>query len=110
MRRCQQRILAAGDVATDGVDRNILVTKNDTRQRLDLDILHRIALMLSEIADLLLSELDVIDVPPGQLPNAILDLGISQPVVLAIPLVELHRQFPNRVIATLLDVRKNPFN
>ena len=36
--RGEQRIFAAGHVAADRVDRNVLVAEHDARQRLDLDV------------------------------------------------------------------------
>ncbi len=93
MRRGDHRIFAARHVAADRIHRDILMAEHHTRQRLDLDILERGALVLGEVAHLLLREADVVEIAARKLRQAVLDLGVGQPIVLAIPIVELHRQF-----------------
>jgi hypothetical protein len=110
MRRGQQRIFPARHITADRIDRDILVPEHDARQSLHFDIFHRIALVLGEIAHLLLRKLDVVDVSLGKLRDTVLDFSVGQPVVLAVPLVECRRQFTNRVIAALLDVGENSFH
>ena len=110
MRGGEQRIFPAGHVAADGIDRNVLVAENHARQRLDLDVAHRFTLMLREVAHLFLREPDVVEIAPGQLRQAILDLCIGQPEILAVPLVELDRQFADRCIPALFDIGQNPFH
>ena len=55
-------ILAAGHVAADRVDRDVLVAEDDARQGFDLEILQRRLLVLGEFADLLLREADVVEI------------------------------------------------
>jgi hypothetical protein len=88
----------------------MLVTQNDAGEGFDFDIPHGIALMLREIANLLLRELDVLYITPRQLGEAGLDLGIGQPVVRTIPFVERDRQFTHRDIAAFFDIRENDFD
>ena len=57
----QQRVFSARDIATDGVDRDVLVAQDDSRQSFNFHILHRVALNLGEISHLLLSKGDVFD-------------------------------------------------
>jgi hypothetical protein len=61
------RIAAARHVAADRVYRDVAVTENHAGQRLDLQILHRILLLLREVAHLGLRELDVVEVALGDL-------------------------------------------
>ena len=55
--------------------------------------------MLGEIAHLGLGELDIIDVALRELGQAISDLGIGQPEIPAIPLIELDGELADRRIA-----------
>jgi hypothetical protein len=88
----------------------MLVAEHDARQRLDLDVQHRRALVLGEIAYLGLRKLDVVEVALRQLRQAIPDLGVGQPKIPAVPLVELDRQFADRRVAALFDIGQNPFH
>ena len=110
VRRGEQRVLAAGHVATRSLDRDMLVAKHHARQRFNLDVGHRGALDASEIADLRLCELDILEVLPAQLVNAILDFTWAKPVVGAVPLVEADRQITDRVIAAELDIGQDAFD
>ena len=110
MRGGKQRIFPARHIAADRIDRNVLVAEHHARQRLDLDVEHRFALMLREIAHLFLREPDVVEIAPRQLRQAVLDLGVGEPEILAVPLVELDRQFADRSIAALFDIGQNPFH
>jgi hypothetical protein len=59
---------------------------------------------------LLLRELDVVDVALGELRESVLDLAIGQAKVLAVPAVELHRQFAHRRVAARGDVGQDSFD
>ena len=61
MRRGDHRIAPARHIAADPADRDVAVAEHDPGQGLDLDILHRGALDLGEVADLRLREFDVVD-------------------------------------------------
>ena len=76
-------------------------------QRLHFDVAQSLLLRLSEVADLRLSELDVVDVALRKLGQRVFDLAVGQPEVLAVPAVELHRQFAHRGVATRGDVGKD---
>jgi hypothetical protein len=105
-----QRVLSARHIAADDVDRDVLVAEDDPRQRLHLDVAHRIALDLREIPDLLLRELDVVDGALGQALDAFVDLRPAQTEVLGVPVIELLRQFAHRLVAAFLDVGKDAFH
>ena len=62
VRRGDHRIAAARHVAADRVHRDVAVAEHDAGQRLDLDVLHRVALLLREVAHLSLGEFDVVEV------------------------------------------------
>jgi hypothetical protein len=82
----------------------MFVAEDHARQRLDLDVEHGRPLMLREIAHLGLRKFDVVDIALRQLRQAVLDLGIGQPKILSIPMIEFDRQFANRLVAALFDV------
>ncbi|EIZ79511.1 hypothetical protein WSK_1908 [Novosphingobium sp. Rr 2-17] len=86
------------------------MAEDDARQRLDFDVLHRIALDLGEVAHLLLGELDVLDVLRRELVDAGLDLAVGQAIALAVPVIELHRQLAHGGIAACLDIGKDAFH
>ena len=67
-------------------------------------------LVLGEVAHLRLREVDVVEVLLRQAGDAGLDLGVGQPEVLAVPVVELHRQLAHRRVAARLDVGENAFD
>src|SRR5258705_198998 len=52
------RVAPARHVAADARDRDMAVAQDDARQRLDLEIAHRLLLLLGEMADLALGEFD----------------------------------------------------
>ena len=66
--------------------------------------------MLREVTHLFLREPDVVEIALRQLRQAVLDLGVGQPEILAVPLVELDRQFADRSIPALFDIGQNPFH
>src|SRR3546814_264811 len=86
-----QRIFSTRDVTAGAVQRQVLVTEDDARQRLDFDIFHRVTLDLSEISNLRLREFDILQVLPGELIETILFLAWRQSVALTVPSVELDR-------------------
>ncbi len=57
MRRGDHRIAPARHIAADAADRDVAMAEHDAGQRLDLDIAHRCALDLGEVADLLLARI-----------------------------------------------------
>ena len=80
------------------------MAEHDAGQRLDLDVPHRRALVLGEVAHLRLRELDVVDVARRELGQAAADLGVGEAVVVAVPAVELDRQLAHGLVAAGLDV------
>ena len=86
------------------------MSEDDAGQRLHLDVLQRRALMLGEIAHLLLRELDVVDRPVGELRQAIPDLRVGEAVILAVPAVELDRHLAHGGVAARGDVGENAFD
>ena len=83
------------------------MTEHDTRQRLHLDILHRVALNTGKVAHLRLRERDVIDHLLGQRVVGCADVLRAQAEIIGTPLVELQRVFASRVIAAGSDVGYN---
>jgi pimeloyl-ACP methyl ester carboxylesterase len=79
----QKRVFAAGNVAADGLDRDVLVAEDDAGHGFDLDVLEGGALVFGEVFHLRLGELDVCDVAGGQLGQTVLNFGVGQPVVVA---------------------------
>ena len=75
VRRGDHRIAAARHVAADRVHRDVPVAEDHAGQRLDLQVLHRVLLLLREVAHLRLRELDVVEVALGHLRDRLLDLG-----------------------------------
>ena len=67
------RIAPARHVAADRVHRNVAVTEDHAGQRLDLEILHGVALLLREAAHLRLREFDVVEIALGDLADRLLD-------------------------------------
>ena len=62
VRRGDHRIAPARHVAADRIDRDVAVAEHDAGQRLDLQVLHRLLLLLREVAHLRLGELDVVEI------------------------------------------------
>ena len=107
VRRRQQRIFAARHVAAGRPDRDVAMAEHHAGQGLDLDVADRSALRLGEAADLGLGEADVVEVAPGEPRQAGFDLRLGQPVIVAVPAVELDRQVADRLVAALGDVGEN---
>jgi hypothetical protein len=106
MGRGEQRIFAARHIAAGGLHRHILVTQHHARQGLDLDIQDRSTLDLGEITDLRLGEPDIGNILWGELRKAVVDLGLAEAIILAIPAVELDREFSHGFVAAGLDLQK----
>src|SRR5579883_1390367 len=104
MRRGKQRIFAAWHITARGVDRYVLVAKNDTRKSFHLDVMQGRPLYLSEVPDLCLREFDVADVLRTQHVHAGPNLGVAQAIVVAVPAIELDRKLPNRGISSPFDI------
>ncbi len=51
------------------------MAEHDAGQSLDLEVLHRVALLLREVADLRLGKSDVVEIAFGHLRDGLLDLG-----------------------------------
>src|SRR3546814_6848055 len=83
------------------------MAEDDARHRLDLDVADRGALDLGEVADLRLRELDVLQRLARKLVEAVLLLPVAQPIIVAVPPVEAHRQLPHRRIPPRPNVRQN---
>ena len=104
------RIAPARHVAADRVHRDVAVAEDDAGQRLDLQVLHGVALLLREVAHLRLRELDVVEIALGNLRNRLLDLGGRQPKILRLPVVELLRQLADGGVLLVLDLRQDAFD
>src|SRR5512143_2591219 len=86
------------------------MSQHHTGQRFDLQVEHGIALFLREIADLRLRELDILEIALGHLRDGALDLGRREAEILRGPLVELLRQFADRGVLPIVDLRENGFH
>ena len=88
----------------------MLVAEHDTGEGLDFKVVHGLALLLREVADLGLRELDVLEIALGNLRNRALDLGRRQLEIFRRPFVEFLRQFADRYILALVDLRQDAFD
>jgi hypothetical protein len=102
--RGHEGVLAAGYVAADGLDGDVLVAKDDTGQGLDFEVEHGRPLGLRETPDLGLGELDVLDGLGRHPAVAGLDFGAAQPERRGAPLVEPFGVVPNGGVAAGGDV------
>ena len=84
----EQRVLAAGNIATCVLHRDGLVAQHNARQRLNLRVSNRRPLDLREIAHLGLGKFNIVDVLRAQRGDAALDFGLRQPVAFAVEPVE----------------------
>jgi hypothetical protein len=110
VRRCDQRVFAAGHVAADGAHRQMLVAQHHPRQRLDLYVSHRVALDLGEVSDLHLGEADVghrLRVKRGV---GRFDLRLIQAKGSGVPVVEPRRPVAHGGVAALADVAEDRFH
>jgi hypothetical protein len=106
----EQRVFAAGDVAADIGNGDVLMAEGDAGQRLHLQRQHRILLLLREVPYLRLSEGDVGQVLVGELGVAGIDFGLAQAEVGPIPTVELARKLSHGFVAALLDIGEDGFD
>src|SRR6185437_14982843 len=88
----QQRVLSAGDIATDGIYGHVLVAKHDPRQGLDLDIGERAPLRLGEAPYLGLGKANIREGIRADGGEALFDLALGQPKVPAVEFVEASGQ------------------
>src|SRR3546814_19467961 len=88
VRRGEQRIFAAGNIAACARHRDGAMAEDDARHRHDLDVADRGALDLGEVADLRLRELDVLQRLARKLVESVLLLPIAKPQIVAVPPVE----------------------
>ncbi|MDT4823285.1 hypothetical protein FQZ97_565060 [compost metagenome] len=86
------------------------MAQHHARIGLDFHVLHRVALDLREISDLLLGESDVFDFAGGQLLARRLDLAARQAEIAGIPVVELAAVFANGIVAFFFDVADDAFD
>ena len=84
-----ERILAAGDVAADGLDRDDLLAQRDAVADLGFELVHGVALALGEVGHLLLAEGEIIleDGAHGLARGG--DLGIAHAELWPLPAVEV---------------------
>ncbi len=80
------------------------MAEHHARQRLDLEVLHRVALLLREIPHLRLRKLDVVEIALRHLRDRLVDLGRREAEVLRLPLVELLRVIADRRVLARLDL------
>jgi len=110
MGRGDHRVAAAGHVAADAVDRDVLVAETDAGKGFDLDIAQGVLLRLGEAADLGLGELDVGDDLVGQTVDQGLDLIGAEAEGGGFPFVEFRRQFADGRITSCGDVFEDGFD
>ena len=110
VRRGDHRIAAARHVAADRVHRDVAVAEDHAGQRLHLQVLHRVFLLLREVAHLGLRELDVVEVALRHLRDRLLDLGRRQAEILRLPVVEFLRQLADRGVLLVLDFGEDAFD
>ena len=78
--------------------------ENDSGQRLDFDIFHRLPLDLGKVADLVLREFDVVDRLRRHLGDEGADLVNAEPEACRRPFVEALRELAHCHIAALLHI------
>jgi hypothetical protein len=110
VRRGDHRIAAARHVAADRIHRDVAMAEDDARQGLNLEVAHRLLLLLREVADLGLRELDVVEVALGNLRDGLLNLGWRQTEILGLPVIKFLRQLTDRDVLLLLDLRQDVFD
>ncbi len=110
MRRRDHRVLAAWNIATDRLDRNIAVAEEDPRHCLDFDIGHRRSLGFGKFADLSLGKPDVVHVASRHLVDCRLDLGRGQSKRGRREVVEFRRQVAYCGVASGFDVLERRFD
>src|SRR5581483_6091435 len=101
------RVAPARHVAADRVHRDVAVAEHDAGQRLHLQVMHRLFLLLREIAHLRLRELDVVEVAFRHLRNRALDLLRAQAEIRRRPVIELLRQIFDGPVLARIDLGEN---
>jgi hypothetical protein len=86
------------------------VAEHHAGQRLDLDVVHALALLLREVAHLRLREFYVLEIALGDLRNRPTDFGRGQPKVLWPPIAEFFRQLADRGVLVILDLCQDAFD
>src|SRR5262245_12926826 len=86
------------------------MAEHDAGQRLDLQVVHRFALLLGEVAYLRLRKLDVLEVAFRDLCYGALDFLWREVKILRRPFVEFLRQFANGRVLPLIDLREDAFD
>src|SRR5262249_16097633 len=76
----------------------------------DLEVVHRFALLLGEVAHLRLRKLDVVEITLGDLRYGALDFLRRQAKILRRPFVEFLRQLANGRLLALIDLREDAFD
>src|SRR5262249_10270946 len=108
--RCDHRIAPARHVTADRIHRDMTMAEHDARQRLDLEVVHRFALLLGEVAYLRLRELNVLEVAFRDLRYRALDFLWPETKILRRPFVDFLRQFVNGRVLPLIDLREDAFD
>ena len=83
------------------------MAEHDAGQRLDLEVVHGLALLLREVAHLGLREFDVLEVALAHLCDGFLDFLRRQLEILRRPVVEFLRQLADRRILARIDLRQD---
>ncbi|MNS78487.1 hypothetical protein D3C72_1121040 [compost metagenome] len=110
VRRGQERIFSAGDVAAHGVHRHVLVAQHHAGIRFHFHVAHGITLDLGKVAHLGLGERNVLDFPRRQLLAGGFDFRARQAEVGRVPVVELAAVVAHGVVAACLDVADDGFD
>jgi hypothetical protein len=100
----EQRVLATGNVDARGLDRHVLLTEEDARQGLDLEVAQGFELALRHDPDLLLDEHDVVDHLLGHTSHDLDQLLLGEQERLRGVVVELRRVLANGFVAADSDV------
>src|SRR5262249_39060750 len=95
--------------AADARDRDVAVAEDHAGQGLDLEVAHRLLLLLREVAHLALRELDVLEGALADLRDRLCDLRVRQAGALRLPVVELFRQLAGGRAAACLDAGEDGF-
>ena len=110
VRRGDHRELTTGHIAPNRLHRDVLVSEDYTRHRLNFDVQHRVALCLRKVHNLCLRELDIFHFPRRDFVHQCLDLRGAQTKGRRCVLIEFFAEFAHCRIATRFDVLQRRFN
>lgn len=99
-----QRILAAGNVAADHLDRDDLLSQRDAVAELRLELRQQVALPLRELGHLLLAVGEILLERHAQRVSRRCDLILRYAKLGSCPAVQLRRVFANRLVPIPLDI------